>query len=218
MKNIALEGGRGLVVDEGRKGDWMQTYTGRRFYPADPRAADVDILDIALALGNMTRYGGHCRFYSVAEHSVLVSHIVPPQFALEGLLHDATEAYVADLIRPMKRCLAKDNEYFKIDALVRLAIAEKFRLQPKEPREVIEADCAILATEKEVLHPRSDPWDIPFANPGLKIRCLIPPASQRAFLVRYAELTQQHPVPLLEELDAIFSNDERVLHEHWGVK
>ena len=66
-----------------RKGDWMQTYTGRQFWPIDPRANEVHIEDIAHALSMMCRYNGHCRtFYSVAEHSVLVSQHVPPEHAL----------------------------------------------------------------------------------------------------------------------------------------
>ena len=58
-----------VVVDAPRIGDWMQTYSGKRYYPVDPRIEDVDINDIAHALSHLCRYGGHCsRFYSVAEH------------------------------------------------------------------------------------------------------------------------------------------------------
>lgn len=64
-----------------RAGDWMQTFTGRQFWPMDPRPEDLDILDIAHALSLLCRFGGHCqRFYSVAEHSVHVSTLAtaPP--------------------------------------------------------------------------------------------------------------------------------------------
>lgn len=68
-----------------RRGDWIQTFTGRRFWPLDPRPEDVCIEDIAHALSLKCRFGGHCtRFYSVAEHSVHVSNYVPAEFALWG--------------------------------------------------------------------------------------------------------------------------------------
>lgn len=74
------------------KGDWMQTYTGRRFWPLDPVAGDIEIMDIAHALSNQCRYAGHTRFhYSVAQHSVQVSENVAPEHALWGLLHDAPD-------------------------------------------------------------------------------------------------------------------------------
>src|SRR5690606_5290032 len=83
---------------EPRLGDWMQTFTGRAVYPLDLRPDDIDIQDIAHALSMQCRYAGHTRqFYSVAEHSVHVARWCRqygPAAALEGLLHDATEAYL----------------------------------------------------------------------------------------------------------------------------
>ena len=82
---------------------WIQTYTGRKFYPLDPHAEDVCIEDIAHALALKCRYTGHCReFFSIAQHSVMVSRMVPESDAICGLLHDATEAYLPDVARPIK--------------------------------------------------------------------------------------------------------------------
>ena len=73
-----------------RKGNWMQTFTGRQFWPADPRADEIDIRDIAHALSMQCRYAGHCtQFYSVAEHCVLLANAIPEQ-KLWALLHDAS--------------------------------------------------------------------------------------------------------------------------------
>src|SRR5262245_47792896 len=92
-----------ISMAELRLGDWMQTVGGTQFWPLDPRPHEFDINHIAHALGNMCRFNGHCRrFYSVAEHCVLVSRACSAANALWGLLHDMSEAYIADVIRPVK--------------------------------------------------------------------------------------------------------------------
>ena len=82
----------------------MQTFTGRLFDPFNPDPALIDLRDIAHALGNICRFGGHSRrYYSVAEHSILVASLVPEPLRLPALLHDAAEAYLGDIITPIKR-------------------------------------------------------------------------------------------------------------------
>jgi hypothetical protein len=111
------------------RGDWMQTFTGRKFYPMSPSAEDVDPVDIAHALSLQCRYNGHVdRFYSVAEHCVLLSRYAEGQGAdvllqLELLLHDAIEAYVGDMVRPLK---VNQPEFRAAEARVATAIAERF--------------------------------------------------------------------------------------------
>src|SRR5205085_1920126 len=79
--------------------------TGTRFWPEDPSPRDVDIRDIAHGLARINRFNGRIKYdhYSVAQHSVLVSRLLPPPYKLFGLLHDAGEAYLGDLITPVKR-------------------------------------------------------------------------------------------------------------------
>ncbi len=99
-------------------GNWIQTYSGRQFWPLEPRAEDVAVEDIAHALSLLCRYGGHSsRFYSVAEHCVLVSH----KCGLHGLLHDAAEAYLLDIPRPVKALMP---EYKWAEERVIVAIYE----------------------------------------------------------------------------------------------
>jgi uncharacterized protein len=139
------------------RGDWMQTFTGRAFYPMAPAAEDVDGRDIAHALSLLCRYGGHSRsFYSVGEHCVLMSYAVSPANALEALLHDATEAYGQDLIRPVKNGLP---EYKTMERRIEAAIRDRFGLTGKCPEEVKVADVRILRDEKAVLMgPPPLPW------------------------------------------------------------
>lgn len=86
------------------RGDYFITFTGKKFYFSDPLPEMICLADIAHALAHQCRFGGHAkRFYSVAEHSVLVSYLVPPHLALKGLLHAAAKAYYGDIVRPLKQ-------------------------------------------------------------------------------------------------------------------
>jgi len=133
-----------------RKGDWLQTYSGRAFWPLDPWPEEVTIRDIAHALSNICRFNGHSLSHcSVAQHSVLVSKIVTPDKALAGLLHDAAEAYVCDMPVPLKRCAGLGVLHEEIESRVQMVIAIKFGLRPEEFScdEVKNADLTALATE-----------------------------------------------------------------------
>jgi 5'-deoxynucleotidase YfbR-like HD superfamily hydrolase len=137
----------------------METYLGIRFYPTNPRIEDIWIEDIAHALAHQCRYAGHVtEFYSVAEHSVRISRIVPPCFALWGLLHDAAEAYLQDMIRPLKCVHPLGDEYRKYeDRLMRL-IAERFGLEWPAPPVIKDADNILLFTEQRDLRRKQLYW------------------------------------------------------------
>lgn len=172
---------------EARKGDWIQTYCGNRFWPLDPRPEEVHIMDIAHALSMKCRYNGHAkRFYSVAEHSVLVSQHVPPEHALWGLLHDAEEAYLPDIPRPVKKHLPFWKD---ISDPVQRAVCEAYNLPPNEPPVVKEIDYAICADEKLVLMADGPAWEGLGAPIGADIQCLSPSEAKADFLYRFLELT-----------------------------
>jgi hypothetical protein len=174
-------------MSDTRNGDWMQTFTGRQFWPIDPRASEVHIEDIAHALSMMCRYNGHCRmFYSVAEHSVLVSRALPDDLALWGLLHDASEAYIADIVRPAKRFIAG---YCEVEDRIMSAVCERFGLSPTMPAEVKRVDNAILADESAVLlGPVPAGWGLTEPALGVEIIGWAPWQAEQRFLARYAEL------------------------------
>ena len=128
---------------------FIKTFTGQHIDYRNVRAEQIDIEDIATALSNICRFCGHVpEFYSVAQHSVLCSLIVPDEFAFEALMHDATEAYVQDIPAPLKRLLP---DYRQIEDLVDAVIRQKFELPETMSTPVKYADLIMLATERRDL-------------------------------------------------------------------
>lgn len=176
-----------------RRGNWMMTYTGQAFYPYDMRLADFCIEDIAHALSLLCRYGGHCRkFYSVAEHSVLISRMVAPEYAYEALMHDATEAYLVDMPRPIKMGFP---QYKDMEAKIWDMIARRFGLPAELAPEVHKADGEALWHEMAaLLHPvpRGHEWGMGRPEPAVLKPELVTgwtwEVAEIKFLERYEEL------------------------------
>lgn len=174
------------------RGSWMQTYKGIDFYPFDPKPEDIDIEDIAHALSLQCRYAGHSRFhYSVAQHSVYVSQIVPAKDALWGLMHDASEAYLVDLPRPIKNFCQLGANYRVYEETIMKAIQKRFGLKGEMPLSVKNADEIILATEKRDIMPaRGRDWSLrhePLSE--LYITSWSDMAAESKFLERFGQLT-----------------------------
>jgi 5'-deoxynucleotidase YfbR-like HD superfamily hydrolase len=163
---------------------------GGRYFPLlAPTPADIHIEDIAHALSNLCRFTGHVReFYSVAQHSVMVSQIVPPEDALAALLHDASEAYITDISKPLKPHL---HGYAEIETRIMEAVLAAFGLPTCLPASVKRADLILLATEKRDLMPaHGDDWDLIRDIPRLQEEIVpLPPRAARArFLDRFHQL------------------------------
>ncbi|MGG7993887.1 HD family hydrolase [Klebsiella aerogenes] len=125
---------------------FIQTLSGKHFNYNDIQEDAIVIEDIATALSHICRFAGHLpEFYSVGQHSVLVSHLVPQEFALEALLHDAAEAYMQDIPAPLKRLLP---DYQVIETRVDAAIRKKFGLPADLHPTVKYADLVMLASER----------------------------------------------------------------------
>jgi 5'-deoxynucleotidase YfbR-like HD superfamily hydrolase len=170
-----------------RKGNWFLTASGRKFWPLDPRPEDFSIEDIAHGLSNISRFGGHCRtFYSVAQHSLMVMNHTPEPFKRVALMHDAPEAYVGDMVRPLKYSMP---QYMEAEAKVWRAIAARFDLPLEIPKEVKLADDRALMTEKRDLLPSTFNFDMVHAAPFDEQVDDIPPGvAKTLFLLRFQSL------------------------------
>jgi hypothetical protein len=183
-------------------GSSIQVASGTIIDPLHPNVDRILIEDIAHGLANQCRFAGHTRtHYSVAEHCVRLSEIVPRRDALWGLLHDATETYLIDLPSPLKRDPAFGDRYRKAEAKLLKAIAMRFGLVGDTvPETVHHADLRMLMTEVRDLMPHigSDeerelwkPW-LGRTHPLPAI--IVPWSARRAeqlFLKRYRQLKEK---------------------------
>jgi hypothetical protein len=196
-----------------RIGHFMHTASTLPYYPLDPRAEDVRIEDIAQALAYQCRFNGMVkggRFYSVAEHCVLCSYLGPEEEALERLLHDAAEAYLGDIIRPIKHvpCLIKQNPehaeypmiaaarqfsegYRVIEEANERAIAERFHLTYPWPHSVKSADEMLAGAELDLLFGKIQHGTLHDAQKVWReaaLFCWAPVEAEHHFMTRFNEL------------------------------
>ncbi len=167
---------------------FMQTYTGKAFYPLNPKVEDIDPVDIAHALSMLCRYGGHSqKFYSVGEHCVLMSEAVLPESAAHALLHDAAEAYMGDMIRPLKVSMPW---YRTAEDVLMGDICTRFKIARYFPLEVRDADNRIVVNEHAALMPGGPHWNMLDGLEPLpvEIHGWDPPTAERKYLDRMRAL------------------------------
>lgn len=172
-----------------RTTSWILTYTGRQFWPLEPLAEEVEIEDIAHALSSICRFGGHCNsFYSVAQHSVTVSQeLGGGQIGLIGLLHDAAEAYLGDMCRPIKRDLTGFQVH---EDQLQAIIWSRFRVNvtATDMERLKEVDNRLLMTERrDLMKPGWWHVDESACYPFSVIPCS-PFTAEKRFLRRFEEL------------------------------
>jgi hypothetical protein len=170
--------------------DWMQTWSGVRFSILHPTEDMIQIEDIAHALSHICRYGGHCnRFYSVAEHSILLAEYVysvenNSQMALEALLHDATEAYYCDIPRPFKYNLPLYREFeMKLEKIM----ANKFGMSYPMAPWLKDLDSRMLKTEKNQIMNSHHEWYCDNLEP-LPIKIPNIPPNQKALKTAFLHM------------------------------
>ena len=192
MTSVGGEGiarGQQVMAVRTAVGPSIRLFSGAWLDLSSPETSDFTIEDIAQGLALQCRYAGQCRdFYSVAEHSLLVSDIVSED-PLGALLHDAAEAFLGDVTRPLKQMLP---DYRKIESQMQRAILERFGLSLIPNPAIKRADLRVLAAEQHQVMPEgTDEWakrdGIEPAN--VTVRFLVPSEAKRRFLARYEMLT-----------------------------
>jgi uncharacterized protein len=173
--------------------DWAQgskimLASGNVFDFRDPHGSEFTLDDIAQGLSLVCRYTGQCRgFYSVAEHSMLVSD-VSDSYAYEALLHDAAEAFIGDITKPLKQLLP---DYRRIEAAVQDAVIERFGLDRNYLAIVKAADLRVLAAEQaQIMAPGTADWATAAGiEPApIIVRFFEPEVARTRFLQRYRQL------------------------------
>jgi len=185
MKGLQDTLRRGVMEPNEYQGLWIETYTGKKIHFTQPQEDEIDIIDIAHALALTCRFSGHCsKFYSVAEHSIRVAELVPQRSKLAALLHDASEAYLNDVPRPMKAILP---QYIELAKQMQEKILAKFHVLNADWRAIKEADNILLATEARDLMCNTADW----ANLPLPLDEHIRPMAwddaEALFLVRFVK-------------------------------
>ena len=176
---------------------WMQVFGGKKFFFLAPSAFDIRITDIAHSLAMRCRFNGHVKhFYSVAEHSVHVSHQVPAQYAMAALLHDAAEAYIGDMVSPLKNEMP---QFRTIEHRIDAAVRRRFNVaiyDEKQDAAIKRADLALCLHEGRTLLPNPalvDEWGFA-GNPEYRLKqpcrlyCHSPEVAEVVFLQRFDEL------------------------------
>lgn len=168
----------------------MTTYTGRRVYPLDMRDEDIVIEDIAHALAHQCRFAGHVRtFWSVAQHSVLVSQHCDREDAFWGLLHDASEAYLCDLPRPLKHSASLAG-YRDLEASVQARVCRRFGLPLAQPASVTGADRLVCYAEMRELMRLPDDYQVPESRVLIPARWK-PREAEARFLMVFGRLMRE---------------------------
>ena len=169
------------------KPGWVQTVSGRAFWPLEPDPDHMCIDDIVHGLSLLCRFNGQTsEFYSVAEHSWLLSQVVPPEYALEALMHDGPEAYLPDICSPIKPFIVG---FYEIEDRIMEAMAQKYDLLFPLPEIIKIFDKRIVADEaKRFMAPPAGPgaWDNQAL--GIRIEGFSPEKAKSKFLKRFREL------------------------------
>jgi uncharacterized protein len=176
-------------------GPYLQTVSGRWVNPFDPDPDQLDAGDIARALANQCRFGGHSRvFYSVAQHSVIVSELVERrggdvEDVFAALMHDATEAYLGDMPHPLKHRSALGAAFKEAEDHLEQAIRDRFAIKADVP-EIKRVDRALLATERRAFSAEDWHWpELEGVEPlDLELEAWSPDRAAEAFAARFAAL------------------------------
>jgi hypothetical protein len=164
-------------------------HSGEYLNLLDPQSSKFSIEDIAHGLSMTCRFNGQCdAFYSVAEHCVVMSEMVQKDYKLEALMHDASEAFLGDIVTPLKKILPA---YQVIEKSFERQIALRYGLPMKMSPQVKKADTRMCVTEQQQLMNNKDVWrdDMKDVLPyDIELSCWSWPVAKQMFLMTYERL------------------------------
>jgi hypothetical protein len=170
---------------------WIQTYTGKQFHYLACCSGEIDIRDIAVSLAAQVRFLGHTmKPYHVAEHCVHASHLVVDELAIYALLHDAAEAYIGDVPRPLKMMLGRHFELLELEIMRTIAL--RFDLDPQQFQDpaIHYVDGALLAAERnELMRTPPAKWGELPPPAKVSLMCWDYDRCYQEFMSRFDELT-----------------------------
>ncbi|AZV77703.1 hypothetical protein EBB79_07235 [Parasedimentitalea marina] len=170
-------------------GPTIALHSGSYFDFEDPESSNFTIDDVAHGLSQICRFTGQCkRFYSVAEHSVHASHNVPAGFEMEALMHDAPEAFVGDISKPLKTLLP---DYKIIEDRAEAVVLARFGITPPLSPQVKLTDLKMLRAEQVKATGNQDVWPIvaELNATDITLEFWQPEEAKRRFLERFYELS-----------------------------
>ena len=193
MSQISIQ--PATTLPDSLRGPWSTAFSGKRFHPLNLQPDEVNIADIAHALANLCRFGGHCEpFYSVAEHSVHLSKIVPPDMALQALVHDAAEAYsgFGDVLPPAKEAAPLIRE---IEHAITKVVAQRFEIPWPFPAYICQMDKALAKAESDTLMPLATrAWfegKVLIEIPKVNLGCWRPDEAEELFTAQWNRLRKR---------------------------
>lgn len=146
--------------------EWIQTYTGKRFHILNPSLEQIDILDIAHASSQKPRFAGHLdNRFTIAQHELVMARLVPPEYALEALLHDGNESYLPDLPTPIKNLMEAHGFNYReivekpMDTIIFSRFGMKYPLTPEVKHVIKKWDWISVLMERELFARARLPWE-----------------------------------------------------------
>ena len=167
--------------------DFIGTLSNKRFHFLNPSPEEVCIEDVSHALSMNCRYSGHVKeFYSVAEHSCYIHDLVEAvgedvALCFSALMHDASEAYLCDIPRPIKPHL---TNYFELEGKAEKVIQEKFGFEPMNWL-IKYYDTHICGDEARQLFTTTPEWANEYHKLGVVVECWPPKKAKEEFMKRF---------------------------------
>ena len=168
--------------------DWIETHSARYFQYLHPNPENLLIEDIAHGLSHICRFSGQClEFYSVAQHSCIVHDNAPDHLKLEGLLHDASEAYISDIPRPVKTIIPQIKE---LEHRIQMQVSQRFKFSFPYSNQIQLLDTQLMLAEAQQLFTQQVAWWVDGLDPldVIVTPCWTPKLAKSEFLRRFDDI------------------------------